>query len=82
MVGVRVTSLCVQAVMYATHRTKAHEINSEFMKAKDLFIGAGKNEVKNKRKIRRIKYRIKKCQDTESYAELRGDTTTSLPKFA
>ena len=60
---------------------EAHEINSEFMKAKDLFIGTStKSAVQVKKKIRRIEYKIEKCQDDEPYAELRGNTIyVSLP---
>ena len=60
---------------------EAHVINSEFMKIKDLFINEGDvTSGINKKKIRRIKYKIEKCQDAESYAELRDNTVyVSLP---
>jgi|GEM_PF-3386169 len=60
---------------------EAQAINSEFMKVKDLFIGADDtSNVNNKKKIRRIKFKIEKCQEAEPYAELRGYTIyVSLP---
>lgn len=60
---------------------EAHQINSEFMKAKDLIIGTGNKTVESKqKKIGCIEYKIQKCQDPEPYVELRGDTIyVSLP---
>lgn len=60
---------------------EAHQINSEFMNAKDIIIGVdNKCAEQSKKKIRRIEYKIEKCQDAEPYAELRVNILyVSLP---